>query len=104
MGRHLIAVILLGTLCLFSNEGWAKNIQLQQKHSSADIKAHCSAAGGDFYVTESTYGCATSKGEVNCEKATKTCQGSCDRCGRMGKRPTVKGFLEKVTVTGPTNR
>lgn len=94
MRTYIVLVAVAGMVGLFADEALAeKTISLSNKHSRADIKAHCDAAGGDMADYKGGgYGCnVLGGGVVNCNKKGK-CVGSTSRQVPGGGR-TVGGLL-----------
>jgi len=97
MRKFIILIIALGICGLLSTEGWALKIQLG-RHNAREIKATCSAVGGDFFRSPSGgYGCSNL-----CEGGTASCVVSCSSNGNCtGECPACGGDQSPVLRGGP---
>ena len=101
MHRHTpIAIItLLGFLALdvSSNPVFALGHVYLGAHSKTEIKTTCDRVSGTYFEGGGMYGCWGKGGDVNCTNQTKTCVGTCEKCGQ---RIQDLGGLSGILASG----
>jgi hypothetical protein len=95
--QALIAILtVLGflTLDVSSNPVFALGHEFLGTHDKKDIDKHCADAGGEPFSGGGIYGCWGPGGDVTCSQQTKTCYGTCEKCGqRVSYLGGISGIL-----------
>jgi hypothetical protein len=75
---------------IFASPSYSGTVQIPYQ-TKGQLKAKCSAAGGDFSSDSASHSCYGKKGAVLCSK--KTCVGDCPACGTKAVAKSLPDIL-----------